>query len=129
MANEKTPGNRNRWQIPFGFFAGPVLWGLQILIGYGLVTLACTTGSKLTVYITVGMAGLIVLIAGILAYQAWRSRANDSILVETDQAQETPVFWAVSGFVVSTLFFLLILTTAVAAIFLSPCPIITMPLP
>ena len=80
-------------------------------------------------YLTVGIAALVVLIAGVVAYQAWRSRADDSILVETDQAQETPMFWAVSGMVVSTLFFLLILTTAIAAIFLSPCPMITMPLP
>lgn len=129
MTKQRTELNRGRWQLPFGFFAGPILWGLQILVGYGMVTVACTNGNKLPVYLTVGIAGLIVLVAGAMAYQAWTSRGDDSILVETEQAQETPVFWAVSGFLVSTLFFLLILTTAIAAIFLSPCPLITMPLP
>jgi hypothetical protein len=129
MTKQKRQFNRNRWQLPFGFFAGPILWGLQILVGYGLVTLACMDGNKLPVYLTVGIAALIVLVAGVLAYQAWNSRAENSILLATDTAQETPVFWAVSGFFVSTLFFLLILVTAITAIFLSPCPIITMPLP
>jgi hypothetical protein len=129
MSDQNAQLERRNWQLPFGFFAGPILWGLQILVGYGLVTLACTNGNKLPVYLTVGIAGLIVLAAGALAYQAWNARNNGSILMDADEAQESSTFWAVSGFAVSTLFFLLILTTAVAAIFLSPCPIITMPLP
>ena len=120
----------NRWQLPFGFFAGPILWGLQILVGYGLVSVACTSGAKWSVYLTVGTAGLIVLLAGILAYQAWDAHAGDgSILMDADQAKGSSTFWAVSSLAVSTLFFLLILTTAIAAIFLSPCPIITMFMP
>jgi hypothetical protein len=129
MNNQKTEVNRSRWKLPFGFFAGPILWGLEILVGYGLATVACMNGTKWPVYLTAGIAALIVLVAGVVAYQAWTSRTDESIFVKTDQAQDTPMFWAVSGFVVSTLFFLLILTTAVAAFFLSPCPIITMPLP
>jgi hypothetical protein len=129
MNHENTEVPRNSWRLPFGFYAGPVLWGLQILVGYGLATVACESGNSWLVYITVGIAALIVLIAGVLAYQGWSARSDKSLLLETDQAQDTQSFWALSGFAVSTLFFLLILTTAVAAIFLSPCPIITMPLP
>lgn len=129
MNHEKTESTRGRWQLPFGFFTGPILWGLEILVGYGLATVSCTGGNKLPVYLTVGISALIVLVASILAYQAWKTRAKDSMLVETDRAQETLLFWAVSGFMISTLFFLLILATAAMAIFLSPCPIITMPLP
>lgn len=129
MSNENTKLRQARWKLPFGFFAGPVLWALEILVGYGLATMACTSGNKLPEYLLIGTAGLIVLVAGVLAYQGWSSRADDSLFVETDQAQQTPMFWAVSGFVVSALFFLLILTTFAAAFFLSPCPIITMPMP
>jgi hypothetical protein len=129
MNHQTTEMDRNRWRLPFGFFAGPVLWGLQILIGYGLATLACQSGNSWLVYLTTGLAALIVLIAGILVYQVWSRRSNDSLLMETDRAQDTRMFWEVSGLAVSTLFFFLILATAVAAIFLSPCPIITMPLP
>lgn len=129
MNEQNTQVKRNRWLLPFGFFAGPILWGLQILAGYGLVTVACTNGNKLPVYLTVGIAALIVLVAGVLAYQSWTRQSDKSMLLATDEAQETRMFWAVSGSLVSTLFFFLILTTAIAAFFLSPCPIITMPLP
>ena len=129
MNRQNSEVHRNRWQLPFGFFAGPVLWGLQLLVGYGLVTVACTSGNSWFVYLTMGIAALIVLIAGILVYRAWSRRSEDSLLVETDQAQDTRRFWEVSGLAISTLFFLLILATAVAAIFLNPCPLITMPLP
>ncbi len=105
------------------------MWGLQILVGYGLVTVACVSGNKLPVFLTVGISALIVLIAGILAYRAWASTDQGSMLMAVDQAQETPAFWAVSGFAISALFFLLILATFIAAIFLSPCPINTMPMP
>lgn len=129
MSKQKAKDNSSRWQLPFGFFAGPILWGLQIIVGYGLVTVACMNRNKLPVYLTIGISALIVLVAAVLAYRAWGASSNESLLVASDQAQETPAFWAVSGLVVSTLFFLLILATFVAGIFLSPCPLITMPMP
>jgi len=129
MNNQKIQNNQSRWRLPFGFFAGPALWALQLLAGYGLVTLACLNGSKWPVYLLSGIAALLVLIAAIVAYRSWTARADDSLFVESDQAQTTSIFWAVSGFVVSSLFFLLIFATAVAAFFLSPCPIITMRMP
>jgi hypothetical protein len=89
MPDKKTLNDKDKWRLPFGFLAGPVLWGLQILVGYGLVTVSCTTGNKLPVYLTIALSGLIVL----------------------------------------GLFFLLILATVITAFFLSPCPVITMPLP
>src|SRR5436190_875687 len=120
MAKQKRTRNLNRWQLPFGFFAGPVLWGLQILVGYGLVSVSCITGNKFPVYLTIGIAAVIVLVAGVFAYQALISSTNNSMLMEANQGQETPIFWSVSGFVMSALFFLLILSTAITAIFLSP---------
>ncbi len=122
---------RRGWRIPFGFWAGPILWSLQILAGYGLATVACSIGSSLPVLVLVGLSALIVLAAGIVAYSTWRGwRGNDgSIFMEANQADPTNTFLAVSGFVMSLLFFLLILATFVSDIFLRPCPIITMPLP
>src|SRR5574338_865482 len=107
MDHQDTQMARNRWRLPFGFFAGPVLWGLQILVGYGLVTVACQSGNSWLVYLTVGIAALIVLVAGLLAYRAWNNHSDTSLLLATDQAQDTQTFWALSGFAVSALFFLL----------------------
>ena len=127
--DQKTKLNQNQWRLPFGFLAGPILWALQILVGYGIDSLACTTGNKLPVYLTIALSGLIVLAAAVLAYQAWSSKSDSSFLMATNQAQESALFWSVSGLVISVLFFILILATVITALFLSPCPIITMPLP
>jgi hypothetical protein len=129
MNHSQVKTARNRVGLPFGFFGGPVLWALQLIIGYGLVTVARNIGSKWPVLLEIAISGLIVLLASILAFSAWKSMTRDSLLREVDVQQESSNFWAVSGFVVSLLFFLAILTTFVAAFFLSPLPIITMPLP
>ncbi len=129
MTNQETQITRGKWRLPFGFFAGPVLWAIQIIVGYGLVTASCNLGNKWPVYGTVGLSALIVLIAAFVANGAWRSTVDASIWMETNESQDTTRFLIVSGFLISLLFFLLILATFVAAFFLSPCPLITMPLP
>ncbi len=129
MTNQESQITRSKWRLPFDFFAGPVLWGLQIIVGYGLVTVSCSIGNKWPVYVTVGLSALIVLIAALVALGAWRSVVDASIWMETNESQDATRFLIVSSFLVSLLFFLLILATFVAAFFLSPCPLITMPLP
>ncbi len=129
MTNQETQIVRSKWRLPFGFFAGPVLWAIQIIVGYGMVTVSCNIGNKWPVYVTVGLSALIVLIAAIVAYGAWHSIVDTSLWMETNETQDTTRFLIVSGFLVSLLFFLLILATFVAAFFLSPCPLMTMPLP
>jgi hypothetical protein len=131
MASRTDQIEHRGWHLPFGFFAGPVLWGLQVLAGYGLTTVSCNIASKLPVYLLTAICGLIVLAAVFVAYGAWRTGPGkaQSIFMETAEADGATTFLAVSGFVVSLLFFLLILATFVSDLFLSPCPIITMPLP
>ncbi len=129
MNTQTTSEPTRKWLLPFGFLAGPVLWGLQILVGYGLASLSCTLGNKLPVYLLIFLSALIVLAAAILTFQAWKTGASDSFSSEINQTRESKTFWAMAGFVLSGLFFVLILVTGIAAVFLSPCPIITMPLP
>ena len=129
MPDQKPLNNNRRWQLPFGVLAGPILWGLQLLVGYGLASVSCAIGNKLPVYLMIALSALIVLAAAIVAYQAWRAEQGNSLLLATNQVQESRTFWTISGFVMSALFFILILVTGITALFLSPCPIITMPLP
>ena len=130
MANRPQDIEHRGWHIPFSLWAGPVLWGLQILAGYGLATVACGIGNNLPVLVLIGFSGLIVLVAAVVAYRAWHARPEEqSIFMEANQADRTATFLAVSGFIMSLLFFLLILATFVSDIFLGSCPIITMPLP
>ncbi len=131
MATRSQQVEHRGWRVPFGFFAGPVLWGLQIVAGYGLTTVSCSIANKWPLYALIGASGLIVLAAAVVAYSAWRTwpGSERSIFMEADRSEGTSTFLAVSGFVVSLLFFLLILATLAVDIFSSPCPVITMPLP
>ncbi len=130
MADEPEQIERG-WRAPFGFWAGPILWGLQILAGYGLASVSCNAGSRLPVLLMSGISGVVVLAAAVVAYGAWRDWRDNGqpMMADANQPEHTSAFLAVSGFVVSLLFFLLILATFISDIFLSACPIITMPLP
>lgn len=131
MTNETQRIEQRGWRIPFGFFAGPLLYGLQLLVGYGLATVACAINNKWPVYTLIGLSALIVLAAALVAYHSWRvwPGSERSIFMEADQSRDTTTFLAVSGFIISLLFFLLILATLVIDVFSSSCPVITMPLP
>lgn len=131
MAERTEQIEHRGWRIPFGFWAGPVLWGLQILAGYGLTSVSCNIRNSLPVLVLVGASGLIALLAALVAYGAWRAWPGSarSIFMGADEVDRTTTFLAASGFIVSLLFFLLILSTFVSDLFISPCPIITMPLP
>ncbi len=131
MTNADRPVEHRGWRFSFAFFAGPILWGLQILAGYGLVTVSCNIANKWPLYLLIGASAVIVLAAAIVAYGAWRNvpGLHHSILVDANQADETSRFLALASLFVSSLFFIVILATLIADIFLSPCPIITLPLP
>ena len=128
-ANVETNG-RQPWRWTFMFFAGPIMWALQLFIGYGLASYACSA-SKIPVYVLGVIMALIVLAAGVLAYQSWQRLTPEErpSLQAVDEPHEWPTFIAVGGFLVSLLFLGLIVITAVVALFLSPCPPITMPFP
>jgi hypothetical protein len=131
MTNETQRIEHRGWRIPFGFFAGPLLYGLQLLVGYGLATVACAINNKWPVYALIGLSALIVLAAALVAHNSWHAwpGSERSIFLEADQSHDTTTFLAVSGFVISLLFFLLILATLIIDVFSSSCPVITMPLP
>ncbi len=101
----------------------------MIIAGYGLSSLARQIGENWPVYLETAIAGVIVLIAASLAYSAWKAVASKSMTVEANVSEESPNFWGISGFYMSAIFFLVILVTFVAGLFLSPLPIITMLMP
>ncbi len=126
---ERTDQPQNRFILPFGFFAGPAAWALQILVGYALVPVACQSGSKLGIYLVSAAAAVIILVAGIQAYRSWREYAGGRELVDTEERTSPAAFIAISGALLSTLFFLLVVYTGVLMIFLNPCPVNTIPFP
>jgi hypothetical protein len=131
---ETNPGHR-KLSLPFSFFAGPGAWALQLLIGYGLSAQACMAGTKLWIYLVSGGAAVITLVSAVLAFQNWRSYSNShnqtsqGMLLETEARMNSQEFIAISGALLSSIFFFLVLITGVAMIFLDTCPVITQPLP
>ncbi len=101
----------------------------MIIGGYGLASLARQIGENWPVYLEIAISGVIVLIAAFLAYSAWKAVAKDGMVVESNVQEDSSNFWGLAGFYVSAIFFLTILATFVAGLFLSPLPIITMLMP
>lgn len=129
---EQTNAARGKgwFTLPFSFFAGPAAWALQILIGYALATQSCLAGNKLSLYILFAAVTLITVASAFLAYRNWREYARGRQSLTDLEAQVGSREWfSLAGALLSTMFLLPILMTGIAIIFLSPCPVITMPLP
>ena len=128
---QESSRNSPDWRLSFGFFGGPILWALQIMVGYGLTPLSCSLGISWPVYLAVFLSALIVLTAGFLAYQSWQAWSDPEgpDLLDVDERTGRREFIGAAGFFHSALFFVLILATGVSALFLNPCPVITLPFP
>ena len=115
----------------FGVLAGPIAWSVHLLVSYTLVTLVCKAGfhgsmilgvsgvGVLVAFVTL-MPALVTLYAGTVAYRTWR-RTGGGALIAADQRDEPSSFLALSGVVLSGLFFLAIVLAAVPAFVLPPC--------
>ena len=106
----------------FGFFAGPLAWTVQLLLGYAFVPSVCG-GSRLPFYIISGAAVLVTLWAGVSSFSHWRSaRDGDPAVLGRHDEGVTP-FMTYAGFITSIAFFALIVTTGAALLLLDPCRI------
>ncbi len=117
--------------LGFVFVCGPVVWGLQLLVGYLLVSLSCIYGNKIQIYALSAATFVLTLIALGLAVANWRRyvRNGHTHVGDLDAPDDNRDFIITSGVLLSGIFLLLIAVTGIVAIFLSPCPIITMPIP
>ena len=121
---------RSLW---FGLLAGPIVWSVYFLVGYGLTEFVCKLGllefrilglaalSAIIVGLTL-VALLITLYAGFLAYRNWQRMKED----EPDEGQpswpaENSQFMALTGLLLNGLFSLTILVSGIPAFFLPPC--------
>ncbi len=118
MKRTEIQTQQNRFFLFLGFFAGPVVWALQLFIGYALVPVACRSGSKLALYLVSGVAAVIILFAELLS------------LLKVKANMRSQDFLMISGMLLSSLFFLLAVYTGVGQIFFnSACPVNTIPFP
>ena len=119
----------DRWLL-FVFLTGPIAWGLQLLVGYGLVPFGCGLGGKWIVLALIAAAGLVTLFAGFVAVRRWRRLSKHGYAIDDlDDPAEPRTFVAISGALLCSVFFLAILVTGITEFIAYPCPYITMPLP
>lgn len=117
----------------FDLLAGPIVWSLYFMAGYGLTEFACKMGllrphaPQLNwVTITISVMTLIslglVIYAAIYGYRNW-DRLNEAQLgaSEHDLILSTKEFLAVAGIFLNVLFAVLILITGIPPLFLATC--------
>jgi hypothetical protein len=108
-----TPG-RSSARMWFGFLAGPAAYGMQLLLGYALTPLACSS-TKAPLHLLSAAAVGVVVTAAVLSFRAWRARSART------GTTDAVGFMFQAGFVLSLIFLLLILATALNIIMLAPC--------
>jgi hypothetical protein len=106
----------------FGFLGGAVAWTVQFLGDYFLVTLGCTTGTDLTLFIhLISLVALVVALLSLLvAWRNWRLTGTDEEYGARTVVQRGG-FMARFGLFAGMLFAVLILFTGVTAIVLPQC--------
>jgi hypothetical protein len=122
----------SRLRLPFGFFAGPLAWIAQLFIGYALTPGVCNGGSNVPIALLGLITALVTLAAGVLSLTLWRQAegAGHPDVLDLDAPErQSRDFIASAAFLLSTLFLLLIVATALYSLGLDPCPHITQTLP
>jgi hypothetical protein len=123
---------RSLW---FGLLAGPIVWSVYFLIGYGLAEVACRTDAlsfnlfswpalAIAIIGLTLLALLITLYAGVLAYRNWRQAGDRSLLYYSEQelSERYNQFMAFAGILLNLLFGFVIFLTGLPAFFLQqPC--------
>lgn len=110
----------------FGILAGPIAWGLQVLIGYGVEEIACSPASQSDLLLGVSTETWIVgahiaftaimLTALLVAFVCWRRT------VAGDGSPGRRAGWmAMAGIMVSALFLVVIVSGFMPAVFLGTC--------
>lgn len=117
----------------FGMFASPIIWSLHLLIGYSVAEAACMT--NMFDFTVLGVGGLLaflialtVLALGGIIWNAWWSyrswRHYQALSPEEEfplQAFDRDEFLALSGLLLSGIFFFLLLINLYPFLVLRPC--------
>jgi hypothetical protein len=116
-------------RLPLSVIAGPVFWFAQLFISYLLEPSVCQTGSPMILLVVGAVAAVATLAVGLVGWRSWRQYSGGDNLTDLERDEGLGEFFGSAGFIVSLLFLVLIVGTAVYGAMLAPCPFITMPFP
>lgn len=117
----------------YGMFASPVIWSLHLLIGYAVSEAACMT--PLLNFRIIGLDALLVFLVALTilamlgivwngwwSFRSWRHYASLNPEEEFPlQAYDRDEFLALSGLLLSGIFFVLLLLNLYPFLVLRPC--------
>ncbi len=118
----------DRLRLAFLFFGPPTAWVLQLVIGYGLASYACVSGSKAPFYALSIAAAAIAVAAGLWSFISWQRRGEPDEIHLSALAPPQD-FIALVGVLLAIIFLVLIGATGLYGIALNPCSPISMTLP
>jgi hypothetical protein len=124
---------RNSKTLWYGMFASPVIWSLHLLIGYMISEAACMT--NLLGFRILGLGALLVVLVGLtllamggIIWNAWWSFRSWRYYASLDPSEEFPLqaydrdeFLALSGLLLSGIFFFSLLINMYPFLVLRPC--------
>ena len=132
MMNEHTVDAKlNRRELVLLTLAGPVIWSLQFLVGYGLSEALCTLGFNFTVLGFDGINALVVLetlvalgitlYAGVRSRRLWQSRPQRETSRDAPDVDGVDELLSRAAMWLNGLFALAIILSGLAAVLLRPC--------
>ncbi|HSM54539.1 MAG TPA: hypothetical protein VK879_00155 [Candidatus Sulfomarinibacteraceae bacterium] len=130
MQEEQATRTASARQLWFGVAAGPIVWAIYLGVSYTLVALHCQWG--FFSFRALGGPGLLLILTAVAlvaaapvlygayaAYGNWRAFESKETL--QGRVEERQHFLALSGVLLSSLFFLVILVTWIPIFVMGPC--------
>ena len=110
----------HNWALWAGIFLGPFVWFLSFGANFALAPWACTLQWKPALYVISVVALAISAGSALLAWSEWQRIGRD-LPGEGGGAIPRARYMALSGVLISSMSFLVILAQGVAEIILGPC--------
>jgi hypothetical protein len=125
------PSARFLWTI---WLAGPLIWVVYFVVGYGLTEFVCTGGflnfsllglnalSTIIIILTLIAFGA-TLYTGFLSYRLWQRPNKEKVaeFSEPARSEDASQFMIFAAVMLNTFFAIIILLTGLPAFYLQPC--------
>ncbi len=111
----------------FIFLAGPVLWIIDLMLGYIIAAIGCNTrydGATLLIHLLTLVCALGTAYAGYVAVKRWQHSHVDEMTI-ANGGGGSRTFMELAGILMSAYFLLLIIGEDIALFVLKPCQSLT----
>ena len=113
--------SRENLALWIGLLGTAVIWFVQLECNYALVPWACSNGTSWALYATTILFLVCGAIPGWVAWKCWIASEEGKRTDRESSGGGRRRFMALTGILMSGLFFLLILAQAIPTFFINPC--------